>query len=311
MLSSGHRLGNYEVVRFLGAGGQGAVYLCRHVRLDRLDAVKLLPHYRGDPLTRLRFEREAASAARLHHPNLVTVHDAGELPDGSFYVAMQYVDGPSLSTVIREGLIEDRAGIIRVLRQVADALDVAHRANLMHRDVKPANILVANPESDQPHAYLVDFGIAKLVTVGDPSLTSQIMGTYAYMPPERLDGKSGTAQSDQYSLACTAYHWLVGEVPYPDTSPVALMRAVTGEPPPRASQRRRDLPPAVDAVLMKAMAKSPDDRYGTCAEFVAALDAALNQPDGIHPNAAGVKVIVERIAPHVARLLDGIAKSGG
>jgi serine/threonine protein kinase len=277
VLSVGHRLGNYEVVRFLGAGGQGAVYLCRHVRLDRLDAVKVLPRYLGDADGRLRFEREAASAARLRHPNLVTVHDAGEAADGSFYVAMEYVDGPSLSIVIKEKLITDPGKMIRILGQVADALDVAHGAGLVHRDVKPANILVADPDLDTPKAYLVDFGIAKLVSAGD-AMTSQIMGTYAYMPPERLDGRSGTGRSDQYSLACTAYHWLVGEVPYPEDSPMAVMRAHTDAPPPRASVRGAGVPAGVDAVLARGMAKAPEDRYATCTEFVEALASALTAP---------------------------------
>ncbi len=275
MLQAGHRLGNYEIVSALGAGGQGVVYLARHLMLDRLDAVKVLqPNLAGDPGAQQRFQREAASAARLHHPNIAAVHDAGRAPDGSFYVAMHFVDGPSLDRIIPAGgLGIDRT--VRLVAGVADALDTAHAHGLLHRDVKPGNVMVAQAGSPGEHACLVDFGIAKLVGDGRDARTgSQVLGTAAYMAPERLDGHTGDGRSDQYSLACMAYHCLVGTVPFPGGNGPRPARPVP------ASSRRAGLPPAIDAVLARGLSRDPADRFPTCAAFASALSAAANGASG-------------------------------
>ena len=282
MLQPGYRIGNYEVVRGLGAGGQGVVYLARHVTLDRLDAVKiLLPHLAGDPEAQKRFEREAVGAARLHHPHIAGVHDAGRAPDGSWYVAMQYVDGPSLDRLIpTHGLSVTR--VVTLVAGLADALDAAHSHGLVHRNVKPGNIMVARAGTASEHAYLVDFGIAKLVGSGDSRTLGQVMGTYAYIAPERVSGR-GDSRADQYSLACTAFHCLTGTVPFTDADAI---RAHLQAQPPLAHSRRGDLPPAVSAVLARAMAKDPAARYPSCTAFADALRDAANVHNGTKPKLA-------------------------
>jgi serine/threonine-protein kinase len=277
VLPPGYRIGNYEIVRCLGAGGQGVVYLARHVTLDRLDAVKVLqPHLVNDPQARQRFEREAVGAARLRHPNIAGVHDAGRAPDGSWYVAMQYVDGPSLDRVIpAQGLSPQRT--VALISGIADALDAAHAQGLVHRDVKPGNLMLAHAGTSAEHAYLVDFGIAK--QVGDAATVGNVMGTYAYIAPERIDGR-GDARADQYSLACTAFHCLTGTVPFAGAGDVGAIKAHLESARPLASRRRSDLNPAVDAVLARGMAKDPAARYPSCAAFAAALRDAINVHNG-------------------------------
>jgi nicotinamide riboside transporter PnuC len=287
VLQPGYRIGNYEVVRGLGAGGQGVVYLARHVTLDRLDAVKVLqPHLAGDPQAQQRFEREAVGAARLHHPNIAGVHDAGRAPDGSWYVAMQYVDGPSLDRLIpTHGLSLQRTA--HLIAGVADALDAAHAHGLLHRDVKPGNIMVAHAATATEHPYLVDFGIAKLIdSTREPRTLGHVMGTYAYLAPERIEGR-GDPRSDQYSLACTAFHCLTGTVPFPVTGEAAAIKAHLSIPPPAARGRRGDLPPAVDAVLARVMAKNPAARYPTCAAFASALVSAASVHNGANVGRSG------------------------
>jgi serine/threonine-protein kinase len=284
VLPPGYRIGNYEVVRSLGAGGQGVVYLARHVMLDRLDAVKVLqPHPAGDPEARKRFEREAVGAAKLRHPNIAGVHDAGQAPDGSWYVAMQYVDGPSLDRVIpSHGLSLQRTAAI--IAGIADALDAAHAQGLVHRDVKPGNVMVAQAGTATEHAYLVDFGIAKLLDGSREARTvGQIMGTYAYIAPERMDWRSD-GRADQYSLACTAFHCLTGAAPFP--SDAAAIKAHLADRPPVASTRRGDLSPAVDAVLARGMARDPAARYPSCTAFATALREAANVHNGVKAGAA-------------------------
>jgi serine/threonine protein kinase len=187
----GDRMGGYLIERKLGSGGQGMVFLARHLRLDRLDAVKvLLPHVAENAEAKRLFEREALGAARLHHPHIAMVYDAAEA-DGLLYIAMQYVDGHSLAQLVDEsgGMGPDRVAV--VLEQVADALDAAHDAGLVHRDVKPANVLIERRRSGQEWAYLVDFGISKLVEATVSSTLSQVVGTTAYMAPERFEGRTG------------------------------------------------------------------------------------------------------------------------
>jgi hypothetical protein len=277
MLTEGTIFAAYEVRGRIAAGGMGEVYLCRHRVLDRMDAVKvLLPHLAGNTAFRRRFLREALSAARLRHPNVVTVYTADEA-DGLLYLAMEYVPGEDMATVLDREDRLDPVRAVRLLAPVADALDAAHRANLVHRDLKPRNLMLSALPGHPERLTLVDFGISRLLDDdADITRTGEIVGTIAYCAPEQMTrGARVTGASDQYSLACVAYECLTGEVPFPREGQLAIMTAHLTAPPPRASAVRPDLPAAVDAVLARAMAKDPAARYATCAHFVAALANAV------------------------------------
>lgn len=287
MMSAGSRIVNYEVLELIGSGSQGLVYLCRHTRLDRVDAVKvLLARLAENPGARARFEREAANAARLQHVNIATIHDAGETPDGFLYVAMRYIAGPDVAQLIRTSRMGSPMRVVNLLEGVADALDSAHAVGLIHRDVKPSNILVEHEGRDDERAVLVDFGIAKWWYELRSTGTSTAMGTYAYLAPERCVGHPGDDRSDQYSLGCATFECLTGKPPFPNHSPAQIVRAHLEMPPPSASAVRPELPAAVDDVLARAMAKNPIDRYPTCGAFASALRDALDPPTPRMPAAA-------------------------
>lgn len=265
----------------------GEVYLCRHRLLDRDDAVKVLrPHLVADQAFRRRFLREALSAARLRHPHIVTVYTADEV-DRQLYLAMEYIPGADLAAILdHEQVLEPRRAV-RLLDQVADALDAAHRLQMTHRDVKPSNVLVERPGSPDTdphgphggpeHAYLVDFGLSKSHQAVDQdiTMTGQVLGTVAYIAPEQLQGAVTDGRCDQYSLGCMAYETLTGQLPFQRENQVAVITAHLTAPPPSASAVQASLSPAVDRVLAKAMAKTPQERFATCKEFVDALRAAV------------------------------------
>jgi Protein kinase domain len=271
MLPVGGSFAAYEVQRRLAVGGMGEVYLCRHRMLNRLDAVKVLrPHLAKDAAFRGRFLREALSVARVRHPSVVQVYTADEA-DGLLYLAMEYLPGDDLAEVLhRDGrLPADR--VVSLLRPVADALDAAHRAHLVHRDVKPRNLIVTGRIA----VTLVDFGISRLLDEDSQiTRTGEIVGTIAYCSPEQLSRRPVTGACDQYSLGCVAYECLTGEVPFPREGQLAIMTAHVTAPPPRVTAARPDLAPAMDAVLARAMAKDPAARFASCTEFIEALAAA-------------------------------------
>ncbi len=277
-LLEGGSFAAYEVQHRLAVGGMGEVYLCRHRVLNRLDAVKVLrPHLAADKAFRSRFLREAMSIARVRHPSVVTLYTADEA-DGLLYLAMEYLPGDDLGDLLRrEGrLTADRA--VALLRQVADALDTAHRAQLVHRDVKPSNLIVG---ASGDSVTLVDFGISRMLDDdSEITRTGEIVGTIAYASPEQLTRRPVTGACDQYSLACVAYECLTGGVPFPRDGQLAIMTAHVASPPPRATTVRPDLPVAVDAVLARGMAKDPAARFVTCTEFVEALAAAVTGDGG-------------------------------
>ena len=287
MLSPGSRLATYDVRKRLAVGGMGEVYLCRHRLLDRDDAVKVLrPHLVADEAFRRRFLREALSAARLRHPHIVTVYTADEV-DGQLYLAMEYIPGADLAAILDHELSIEPHRVVRLLEQVADALDAAHRLQLTHRDVKPSNVLVERPGStdttaDGPsggpeHAYLVDFGLSKSATAGDQSITmtGQVLGTVAYIAPEQLHAAVTDGRCDQYALGCMAFECLTGRLPFPRENSIGVITAHLTAPPPSAAELMPSLPRAVDRVLARAMAKAPQERFATCTEFVAALRFAI------------------------------------
>ncbi|MDL9937924.1 serine/threonine-protein kinase [Gordonia sp. ABSL1-1] len=281
-LQPGQEFAGYHIVRRLGAGGMGEVYLATHPRLPRSDALKILPQqFSADPMFRRRFTREADIAAGIDHPNVVSVYDRGE-SDGQLWITMSYVDGTDASNLLRDspnGLATDEVSAI--IGAVADALDHAHALGLLHRDVKPANILITNPagSSRSPskrRIMLADFGIARPM-IDDSHLTSTnlTVGSVAYTSPEQLAGDDLDGRADQYSLACTAYQLLCGSTPFANSSPAMLIHQHLSVPPPPITTRRPDLSSQVDRVLARALDKEPARRYTSCEHFAADLEAAL------------------------------------
>ena len=262
----------YRIERELGRGASGAVFLARDEHLDRPVALKLLsPELAADERFRERFLRESRIVAHLDHPGVVSVYAAGE-QDGRLYLAMRYVDEGDLGEAIeRDGRLEpDRT--LRILRQVGEALDAAHAEGLIHRDVKPGNVLVGAGD----RAYLADFGLAKhATTVQSLSRESPFSGTIAYVAPEQIQGGPIDGRCDVYALGCVIFECLTGRTPFDRETDVAVVLAHLQDPPPSVTALRPDLPAAVDAVIERALAKRPDDRYATCAELLDDAAAAL------------------------------------
>jgi serine/threonine protein kinase len=268
--------GPYRLLSQLGQGGMGEVWRALDTRKDREIALKILGSWVGDdPDYARRFRREAALAARLNAPNIVPIHDYGEI-DGQLFIDMPLVDGTDLDGLVdREGPLAP-ARAVGIVDQVADALDVAHRAGLVHRDVKPSNTLVTQPRADRDFVYLIDFGIARAVDSTTISRAGSVIGTPAYMAPERFDG-DGDHRGDVYALACMLYAALTGRPPFepPEKHLVGFVYAHLHAPPPRPSQHNPAVPGAFDAVIARGMAKNPDDRYPSAGALAAAARAAL------------------------------------
>ncbi|WP_433575956.1 protein kinase domain-containing protein [Nocardia brasiliensis] len=268
---TGTRFGPYELRSLLGKGGMGEVYEAYDTVKDRVVAVKLLhEELAGDPVYQVRFRRESQAAARVAEPHIVPIHDWGVI-DGVLFIDMQLIPGVDLRTLLRsEGpLTPVRA--VGIIEQIASALDAAHAGGLVHRDVKPANILVT--EAD--HAYLADFGIAH--TQGDSAVTvvGMAVGSYIYMAPERFDVAEITGRADIYSLACVLHECLTGASPFPAASMNVLIRSHLADSPPRASAQQAGIPAGFDTVISRGMAKDPADRWPSASEMAAAARAAL------------------------------------
>ena len=260
----------YRPEELIGQGGMGVVYRARDLRLKRTVALKVMaPELAADHRFRERFAREAELAMSLEHPNVVPIHDAGEL-DGRLYLVMRYVEGTDLRELLRaEGGLEARRALT-IVAQVAHALDAAHAKGLVHRDVKPSNVLLDRDE----HVYLADFGLTR--SFGSASSTDgPSVGTPAYLAPEQIEGQEIDGRVDVYSLGCLLYECLTGEPPFAASSRLAVAWAHLEEEPPSVTDRRHELSPAIDAVVRKAMAKNPDDRYASCGELATAAEAAL------------------------------------
>src|ERR1700712_5328319 len=264
----GEMVAGFRIERLLGSGGMGEVYLVHHPRLPRLDALKLLPSgASADQSFRERFQREADLAARLDHDNVVTVYDRGEA-EGQLWIHMKYVDGQDAAAALPSGGPFPAKRPLPTITRVASALDDAHRHDLLHRDVKPANILLGRPArpGESERVFLTDFGIAK--GVGDAAeLTpsGHFAASLDYASPEQIQVQKLDGRSDQYALGCVLFQLLTGSVPYPGDGPWARMNAHLTAAVPQVGQLRPGLPTGVQAVLDRALAKRPEDRFPTCA----------------------------------------------
>ncbi|MER7183242.1 serine/threonine-protein kinase [Streptomyces hyaluromycini] len=275
----GAQIAGYQVEREIGRGEMAVVYRAKDVRLDRVVALKILaPEAARDPGFRRRFTHDSRTVAAIDHPNIVPIFEAGEI-EGLLYIAMLYVSGPDLRTLLdRDGPLPV-ADSLSIAAQAAAALDAAHERGVVHGGVKPGNILLAEgTDSDHSyHAYLTDFGVANgllSLHLSGFRTVGQFVGTLDYMAPEQTSGRPMDERSDLYSLACVVYETLAGGPPFERDDDLALLWAHQYDPPPALSERCPGIAPAVDAVMAKALAKSPEDRYGSCREFEAELRAA-------------------------------------
>jgi serine/threonine-protein kinase len=271
------RLADYHLEERIGAGGMAVVFRARDERLQRRVALKVLaPALAGDEAFRQRFIRESRAAAAVDDPHIIPVFEAGEA-EGVLFLAMRYVPGGDVRTLVRRAGPLSPAQALAIISPVASALDAAHSAGLVHRDVKLANILLDARPGRPDHVYLSDFGLSKMVMSSlAPTQAGQFLGTPGYSAPEQLEGKQVDGRADQYSLACATFELLCGQTPFPRDQFAAVIWAHLKEPPPTLTSRRADLPPDVDSVLAKALAKDPADRYGSCRAFAEALREALS-----------------------------------
>jgi YVTN family beta-propeller protein len=273
----GTGLAGYRIKALLGRGGMGVVYLAEQTRPHRQVALKLLlAQAATSQAFRERFLREAELAAAIDHPNVLPVYDAGET-DGVLWIAMRHVDGIDLAALLaRDGALAPEQALA-IAGQVAGALDAAHTRGLVHRDVKPGNVLLAVEDGAVAHAYLADFGLTRRVGGGVRGLTvsGQVLGTIDYVAPEQVEGGQVDGRADQYSLGCVLFECLTGTLPFRRASELAVLWAHVHDPPPRIGEHRSDLPAALDEAIGRALAKAPSDRHPSCGALVASAQAAL------------------------------------
>lgn len=292
-IGTGTKLGQYEVQDFIGQGAMGLVYRAYHAQLERTGAVKVLQAIAPDPDTTARFRHEAQAIAQLRHPNVLNVYDFGEY-QGTPYMIVEYVSGGSLANRLSEGVLE-QAVALKYLRGIASGLDYAHEHGIVHRDVKPANVLLEQDNTP----VLADFGLAKLLQGSSlKSMTGVTTGTPAYMAPEQVTGSKVGPAADRYSLATIAYEMLTGVIPFDGEGLLELLYAQVHREPLPPSARNSSLKPKVDAVILRGLAKDPAARWGTCTEFVDALSAALTQRS--EPAVARTMVMAPTVASTMA-----------
>ncbi len=274
----GTMFGPYHLKRLLGRGGMGEVYEAEHTVKEWTVAVKLMSDtFSKDPVFRERMKREARIAGRLQEPHVVPIHDYGEI-DGQMYLEMRLIEGIDLDSVLKRfgPLTPPRA--VAIITQIASALDAAHAAGVMHRDVKPQNILITRDD----FAYLVDFGIASATTDEKLTQLGTAVGTWKYMAPERFSNAEVTYRADIYALACVLHECLTGAPPYKSDSASILVTAHLMDPIPQPSVMRPGIPKAFDAVIARGMAKKPEDRYASAGDLALAAHEALSDPDQDH-----------------------------
>jgi serine/threonine-protein kinase len=281
----------YQIERKIGSGGMADVWLARDTELDRDVAIKILhDRFAQDTEFVERFRREAQSAAGLQHPNVVSIFDRGEFRD-TYFIAMEYVDGPQLKELVRGGMAAPDA--INFTRQILNAARFAHRKGIVHRDLKPQNVLI----DEDGRARVADFGIAR-GTSSDITATGSVMGTAQYLSPEQAQGKETTARSDIYSIGVILYEALTGHVPFEGDSAVAVALKQVSEQPRRPSAINPNVPPALDAVVMRALAKDPDARFNDADAFLKALEAAERAPDAPRPEDTAAFAAVSPAGEH-------------
>src|SRR5437763_5974712 len=274
------RIGRYKIVRELGRGAMGVVYHAIDPNIGRPVAIKTSQFGTGrkpEELERMRERlfREARSAGRLSHPGIVTIYDVEQQGDLA-YIAMEYVDGPTLDQLLSEPDPLDPERMFSILGQTAVALDYAHSKGIVHRDIKPANIMVTADGTSK----ITDFGIAKITASEHLTMTGSIVGTPHYMSPEQVQGQAVDGRSDQFSLAVIAYEMLTGEKPYTGEHLTTVVYKIVAEEPPAPRRLNPTLSSAIEGVLRKGLAKRPDGRYRNCQEFAEALEKACAASKG-------------------------------
>jgi serine/threonine-protein kinase len=280
----GSHVAGYRLDEQIGRGGMAVVYRAHDARLDRRVALKILaPELARDEEFRQRFIRESRAAAAVDHPNIIPIYEAGEA-DGVLFIAMRFVDGRDVQTLISQLHPLPTARVCDIVTQVASALDAAHAHGLVHRDVKPGNMLrdATSGRAQPDHVYLSDFGLSKQSLGTSAALTSQgqFLGTLNYVAPEQIEGRPVDGRTDEYALACSTFEMLAGQPPFRRDDGLATMWAQLSDPPPSLTGMRPDLPAAVDGVIARALSKAPGDRYGTCLEFATALRRACGVRTG-------------------------------
>jgi DNA-binding beta-propeller fold protein YncE len=296
----GTELAGYRIESLLGRGGMSVVYLAEHIGLGRKVALKLLAaELSQDKGFRDRFVRESRLAASIDHPNIIPIYDAGEA-EGVLFIAMRYVDGTDLKAYLREFGPLTPGKAASIIGQVASALDTAHARGLVHRDVKPGNVLIASDVGVEAsdHVYLADFGLTKqALSVSGMTATGQFVGTIDYVAPEQIQGEQVDGRADVYSLGCVLYECLTGVPPFKADAEVAVLWAHIQADPPRATSRRPELPEGIDDVIERALAKKPEDRYARAGELAAAARAELGvgtSEQAVLPAPAGVRRTARR-----------------
>ena len=300
----GEEFAGYRLVSVLGRGGMSVVFRAENPRLGNVIALKVLdPSLANDDIFRARFLEESRIAASMNHPNVIPIHDMGS-SDGLLYIAMRCVTGTDLRQMLKKrGRLPAEAAVF-LLEQAARALDAAHRRGLVHRDVKPGNLLVerGNDGSDPDHVYLTDFGISKHMGGDRTGLTSsgQFLGTIDYVAPEQIRGISVLGLADQYSLGCVLYECLTGRVPFEKDMDAAIIWAHVEESPTPPTMLRNDLPPAIDDVFARVLAKNPGDRFESCKDFMTAAREALGPMADPPPPSASAAVRLPQSEPSPA-----------
>jgi serine/threonine protein kinase len=285
LLEPGTELAGYRIVRFVDRGGMGSVYEATQLSLDRRVALKFISRRLGDDERfRERFRREARSGAAIDHPNILPVYEAGELPDGSLFLSLRFVDGPDLRSLLQERAPLDVADTVSIMTQVANALDAAHDRGLVHRDVKPANVLLESHEHSW-HAYLADFGLAKPnEDSGEHTQPGEMLGTVDYMAPEQINGGRLDRRADVYSFGCMVYRCLTAEPPYKRETRDATLLAHVNAPVPMPSETIAGLPSPLDVVVARAMEKDPAKRAPSAGALMRWAASQLESGTGLSPS---------------------------
>ena len=305
-MQPGDQLGGFVLESVAGRGGMGVVYRARQLRPDRVVAVKIIaPELANDPTFCARFRRESTIAAQIEHPNVIPVYAAGE-EDGVLFIAMRFVSGTDLRTLIAASGRLDAGRATGIVDQVGHALDAAHSQGLVHRDVKPANILIA-PLGGREHVYLTDFGLTRHAeSSGGVTLTGTgaFLGTIDYVAPEQARGERVDARTDVYALGCVLFHALTGSVPFLAANDLGKLFAHAAQPPPTLRDRGIIAPEALEAVLARAMAKAPEERYHSAGDLGRAAVAAAS---GESVSRADRSVAAGDAAPRSADIRKGLA----